>query len=66
MLNEGQAIAVAKNVRVRANEFNPQARAIVSVGPDNAAFELPQNLVGAAPIDINADRFDLTQNGFVS
>ena len=47
VLNEGQAIAVAKNVRVRANEFNPQARAVVSVGSDNTAFELPNVLVGA-------------------
>ena len=32
VLNEGQAIAVARNVKVRANEFVNQARAVVSVG----------------------------------
>jgi len=66
VLNEGQAIAVAKNIRVRANEFNPQARSIVSVGPDNTAFELPNALTGASPIDVNSDRSEYQQNGFVS
>ena len=58
VLNEGQAIAVAKNVRVRANEFNPVARAVVNIGPDNTDFELPANLVGATPIDVSAGRFN--------
>ena len=61
MLNEGQAIAVAKNVRVRANEMNPQARAIVNIGAENTAFELPNALVGANPIDVHAARFDLSK-----
>jgi hypothetical protein len=32
VLNEGQAIAVAKNVRVRQNEMSTPARPIISVG----------------------------------
>lgn len=58
VLNEGQAIAVAKNVRVRANEFNPVARAVVDIGSENADFEMPINLVGADPVGVSAERFD--------
>ena len=61
VLNEGQSIAVAKNVRVRANEMSTPARPIISIGADNTAFEAPQGLVGATPIDVNSDRYDLTQ-----
>jgi hypothetical protein len=35
VLNEGQAIAVAKNVKVRQNEMSTPARPIISIGPDN-------------------------------
>ena len=66
VLNEGQAIAVARNVRVRQNEMSTPARPIISIGADNTAFEHPQNLVGASPIDVNADRFDISNPGFVS
>jgi hypothetical protein len=66
VLNEGQAIAVAKNVKVRQNEMSTPARPIISIGADNTAFEHPQGLVGATPIDVNSDRYDLTQTGFVS
>ena len=58
VLNEGQAIAVAKNVRVRANEMGGPARPIISIGADNAAYEHPNSLVGASPIDVNADRYE--------
>ena len=61
VLNEGQAIAVAKNVRVRQNEMSTPARPIISIGADNTTFEHPQALVGASPIDVNSDRYDLTQ-----
>jgi hypothetical protein len=40
VLNEGQAIAVAKNVKVRQNHMNPVVKPIISVGPDNAAFQV--------------------------
>ena len=66
VLNEGQAIAVAKNVKVRQNEMSTPARPFISVGPDNASFQLPSALVGAAPLDVNNDNFDLATPGFVS
>ena len=64
--NEGQAIAVAKNVKVRQNEMSTPARPIISVGPDNTNFQLPSGRVGAAPFDVNDDNFDLNTVGFVS
>jgi hypothetical protein len=36
VLNEGQAIAVAK--KVRANEMSTPARPVISIGADNTAF----------------------------
>lgn len=59
ILNEGQGIAVAKNVRVKSNEFVLPARAMVNIneagslfegssyGQDGAAF-------GSNPVDVNA------------
>jgi hypothetical protein len=66
VLNEGQAIAVAKNVKVRQNEMSTPARPIIWVGPDNTNFQLPSALVGAAPFDVNNDNYDLATVGFVS
>ena len=66
VLNEGQAIAVAKNVKVRQNEMSTPARPIISVGPDNANFQLPSGLVGVAPFDVNNDNFDLATVSFAS
>jgi hypothetical protein len=66
VLNEGQAIAVAKNVKVRQNEMSTPARPIISIGSDNTNFQLPSGLVGAAPFDVNNDNFDLDTVGFVS
>lgn len=57
VLNEGQAIAVAKRVVVRANEFNPGARAVVDVGSDDVVLEMLIKLVGGSPISVSADRF---------
>jgi hypothetical protein len=65
VLNEGQAIAVARNVKVRANAMYPEARPIVSIGADNTLYESALNLVGATPIDVNADRGEFTPAGFV-
>jgi hypothetical protein len=65
-VNEGQAIAVAKNFKVRQNEMSTPARPIISVGPDNTNFQLPSGLVGASPFDVNNDNFDLASVGFVS
>ena len=66
VLNEGQAIAVAKNVKVRQNEMSTPARQFISVGPDNANFQLPSGLVGNAPFDVNNDNYDLNSVSFVS
>lgn len=66
VLNEGQAIAVARNVRVRQNELNTTARTVLDIGSTNTAFEAPINLVGSNPIDVNSDRFDLPMTGFTS
>ena len=59
VLNEGQAIAVAKNVKGRQNEMSTPARPIISVGPDNTNFQMPSGLVGAAPFDVNNDNYEL-------
>lgn len=61
VLNEGQAIAVAKNVRVRANEFNPVARAVVNIGSENAVLEMPADLsarAGSASARSASDAFN--------
>jgi hypothetical protein len=66
VLNEGQAIAVAKNVKVRQNEMSTPARPIISIGPDNANFQAPSGLVGVTPFDVNNDNYDLATVGFVT
>jgi hypothetical protein len=66
VLNEGQAIAVAKNVKVHANEMNTQARSVISIGADNTAFQSPSGLIGAAPFDVNNDNCDIVSPSFVS
>src|SRR5947209_20054208 len=40
VLNEGQAIAVARNVKVRANEMGTPARPIISIGPTTLTSRL--------------------------
>jgi hypothetical protein len=66
VLNEGQAIAVAKNVKVRQNEMSTPARPVISIGADNTAFQAPSGLVGVSPFDVNDDNFELVNSGFVS
>ena len=66
VLNEGQAIAVAKNVKVRQNEMSTPARPVISIGSDNTNFQSPSGLVGANPFDVNNDNYDLATVGFVS
>jgi hypothetical protein len=41
VLNEGQAIAVAKNVKVRQNEMSTPGALIISIGSDYPVFEPP-------------------------
>jgi hypothetical protein len=54
IINEGQAIAVAKNVRIVPNEFVLPARATVDIG-QSSDFEgtVPSNF-GGAPTDVNS------------
>jgi hypothetical protein len=59
VLNEGQAIAVAKNVKVRQNEMSTPARPIISLGAGSLILQSPSGLVGVTPFDINSDSFDL-------
>ena len=57
VLNEGQAIAIARNIKLRPNELVTPARSVISIGSDNADYEDAVNLMGVAtPIDVNADR----------
>jgi hypothetical protein len=55
ILNEGQAIAVAKNVRIKPNEFVLPARATVDIG-SSATFESIDSVssFGASPLDVNS------------
>jgi hypothetical protein len=57
VFNEGQAIAVAKNVKVRQNEMSTPARPIISIGPDNTNFQAPSELIGGSPFDLNTVSF---------
>ena len=40
VLNEGQAIAVARNVKVRQNEMSTPARPVISAGPTTPTSRL--------------------------
>ncbi len=63
VLNEGQAIAVAKRRRdLRERETAAGRRMVLSVGSDDAVFEVPNALVGASPVDVSAERFERSQD----
>jgi hypothetical protein len=66
VLNEGQAIAVAKNVKVRQNEMSTPGALIISIWSGYPVFESPSGLLGGAPFDVNNDNFDLATVSFVS
>ena len=66
VLNEGQAIAVAKNVKVRQNEMSTPGALIISFGLTTRSSSIHQGLVGGAPFDINNDNFDLASVAFIS
>ena len=58
VLNEGQAIAVAKNVKVRQNEMStPEALDHLSRS-NSLILQSPSGLVGVAPFDVNSDAYD--------
>lgn len=57
ILNEGQAIAVAKNVKVRPNEFVMPARTVFNLSEANNTFtDLTSAAIfdDASPIDVNS------------
>jgi hypothetical protein len=61
VLNEGQAIAIARNIKLRPNELVTPARSVISIGSDNTLYEETNNLMGVAtPIDVLADREGVT------
>ena len=55
VLNEGQAIAVATNAKVRQNERSTPGALITLVRSGDAVFESPSGLVGASPFDVSYD-----------
>ena len=55
VLNEGQAIAVAKNAKVRQNERSTPGGVDPLVRSGDAVFESPSGLVGASPFDVSYD-----------
>lgn len=57
ILNEGQAIAVAKNVKVRPNEFVMPARTVFNLSETNSTFTDPADAAifdATTPLDVNA------------
>jgi hypothetical protein len=66
VLNEGQAIAVAKNVKVRQNEMSTLKAFDHLVGSDNTNFQVPSGLVGVSPFDVNNNYYDIATVSFVS
>jgi hypothetical protein len=66
VLNEGQAIAVAKNVKVRQNEMSTPAALIISIDPTTRSSSLSSGLLGATPFDVNNDNYDLATVSFAN
>ena len=56
VLNEGLAIGVAKNVKIRPNEFSLPARTVVDISGANSVFEEHDavTVFGSSPLDVNA------------
>ena len=57
ILNEGQAIAVAKNVKIRPNEFVMPARSVFNLSEANNTFtDLSSAAIfdAADPLNVNA------------
>jgi hypothetical protein len=56
ILNEGLAIGVAKNIKIRPNEFTLPARTVVDISGANSEFQEIDTVSvwGATPIDVNA------------
>jgi hypothetical protein len=56
ILNEGQSIAVARNIKVRPNEFVMPARSVFNLSEANNTYtDLSQaEIFGTTPLDVNA------------
>ena len=56
ILNEGQAIAVARYVKVRPNEFVMPARTVFNLSESGSTYEDVNSvtITGAAPLDVNS------------
>ena len=56
ILNEGLAIGVAKNVKIRPNEFTLPARTVVDISGTNSQFQEIDTVEvwGATPLDVNS------------
>jgi hypothetical protein len=57
VLNEGQAIAVAKNVKVRQNEMSTPGAFDHLDRSDYRSSSLSSGLLGATPFDVNNDNY---------
>jgi hypothetical protein len=66
VLNEGQAIAVAKNVKVRQNEMSTPRALIISIGSTLRSSSLLLGSSVALPSDVNNDNYDLNSVSLVS
>lgn len=56
ILNEAQAIAVAKNVKIRPNEFVMPARSVFNISESGSTFQDVSTAAifdAASPIDVN-------------
>ena len=58
VLNEGQAIALARNIRVRSNECSGVAHSWSAWGSESACVEAAQDVAGSKPVDVIVDRFE--------
>lgn len=54
IINEGQSIAVAKNIKVTPNEFVLPARSMVDIGQSSTFEATVPNNYGGSPTDVNA------------
>lgn len=58
ILNEGQAIAIARNVKVRPNEFVLPARSVYNISESGSTFQDANDptleVFGGTPIDVNS------------
>ena len=56
IINEGQAICTAKNVKIRPNEFVLPARSVFNLSEAGSTFESIDSVTnfGASPLDVNA------------